>query len=38
MNAVALLDWLAHTLEEIVPGKFGEKVADVKGIAHTISS
>ena len=36
MNAEALLDWLAHTLEEIMPGKFGDKVADVEGIAHTI--
>ena len=38
MNAEALLDWLPHTLEEIMPGKFGDKLADVEGIAHTISS
>ena len=38
MNAEALLDWLAHTLQEIMPEKFDDKVADVEGIAHTISS
>lgn len=34
MNAEGLLDWLAPTLEEIMPGKFGDKVADVESIAH----
>ena len=38
MNAEELLDWLAHTLEEIKPAKFCDKLADVEGIAHTISS
>ena len=38
MKAEALLDALAHTLEEIDPGKFGDTLADVEGIAHTISS
>ena len=38
LKAEALLDALAHTLEEIRPGKFGDTLADVKGIAHKISS
>ena len=38
MKAEALLDALAHTLKEIMPGKFGDTLADVQGIAHTISS
>ena len=38
MKAEALLDALPHTLEEIRPGKFGDTLADVQGIAHTISS
>ena len=38
MNAEALFDWLAHTLEEIKPAKFGDKLADVEGIAHPIRS
>ena len=38
MKAEALLDALAHTLEEITPGKFGDTLDDVEGIAHTISS
>ena len=37
-EAEALLDALANTLEQIKPGKFGETLADVQGIAHTISS
>ena len=38
MKAEALLDALAHTLKEITPGKFDDTLADVEGIAHTISS
>ena len=38
MKAEALLDALTHTLEEIKPGKFGDTLADVQSIAHTISS
>ena len=38
MKAEALLDALAHTLVEIKPGKFGNTLTDVQGIAHTISS
>ena len=38
MKAEALLDALAHTLEEIKPGKFGNTLADMEGIAYTISS
>ena len=38
MKAEALLDALAQTLEERNPGKFGDTLADVQGIAHTISS
>ena len=38
MKAEALLDALAQTLEEIKPGKFGDTLANVQGIAHTISS
>ena len=38
VKAKALLDTLTHTLEEIKPGKFGDTLADVQGIAHTISS
>ena len=38
MKAEALLDALAHTLEAIKPGKFGDTLADVQGIVHTISS
>ena len=38
MKAEALLDTLAHTQEEIKPGKFGDTLADVQGIPHTIIS
>ena len=38
MKAEALLETLTHTLEEIKPGKFGDTLADVQSIAHTISS
>ena len=38
MKAEGLLDAMAHTLEEITLGKFGDTVADVEGIAQTISS
>ena len=38
MKAEALLDTLAQTLEEIKPGKFGDTLANVQGIAHTMSS
>ena len=38
MKADALIDARAHTLEEINPGKFGDTLADVQGIALTISS
>ena len=38
MKAEALLDALAQPLEAIKPGKFGDTLADVQGIAHTISS
>ena len=38
MKAEALLDALPHTLEEITPRKFGDTLADVQGIANTISS
>ena len=38
VNAEALLDWLFHSLEKKKPGKFGDKLADVEGIAHTLSS
>ena len=38
MKAEALLETLAHTLEAIKPGKFGDTLADVQGIAYTISS
>ena len=37
MQDEALLDALAHTLEAIKPGKFGDTLADVQGIAHTIT-
>ena len=38
VKAEALLDALTHTQEEIKPGKFGNTLADVQGIAHTLSS
>ena len=38
MKTKALLDALAHTLEKIMPGKFCGTLADVEGIAYTISS
>ena len=38
MKAEALLDALAQTLEEIRPGKFGDTLGNVQGIAHTMSS
>ena len=38
MKAEALLDALAQTLEEIKPGKFGDTLANVQDIAHTMSS
>ena len=38
MKAEALLDARTHKLEEIKPGKFGDTLANVQGIAHTISS
>ena len=38
MKTEAPLDALAHTLKEIMPGKFGDTLTDVQGIAHTISS
>ena len=38
MKAEALLDALAQTLEEIKPGKFGDTLDNVQGIAHTMSS
>ena len=38
MKAEALLDALPHTLEDIKSGKFGDTLADVQGIAQTISS
>ena len=38
VKAEALLDALAYTLEAIKPGKFIDTLADVQGIAHTISS
>ena len=33
MKPEALIDTLGHTLEEIEPGKFGDILADVQGIA-----
>ena len=33
MQPEALMDALGHTLEEIKPGKFGNILADVQGIA-----
>ena len=33
--AEALLDALAHTLEEIKPAKFGDTLADAESITHT---
>ena len=38
MKAEALLDARANTLEEIKPGKFVDTLANVQGIAYTISS
>ena len=38
MHDEALLDALAHTLEAIRPGKFGDTLADVQSIAQAISS
>ena len=36
MEAEALLNALAYKRAEMQPEKFGETVADLKGMAHTI--
>ena len=36
MQAEALLNALAYTQAEMQPEKFGETLADLKGIAYTI--